>query len=125
MVDIDKAVVARIKKQGKTYELLVDSQAAYDYRKGKSISIRDIIAVDEIFTEAKKGIKPTSKELEQAFGTSDKQAMILDIIKHGDIPISAQQLHTQREDIKKQLITKIHRYTIDSRTGLPHPPQRI
>src|SRR3989344_1265243 len=125
MVDIDKAVTARIKKNGKTYELLVDPVAAQDYRKGKSISIRSITAVDDIFTDARKGIKPSVKELEEAFKTSDIPTIILEIIKHGDIPITSQQLHAQREELRKQIVTKIHRFTIDSRTGLPHPPQRI
>ena len=38
MVSIDKAVVARLKRNGKNFQILVDCEKALEFRKGKNIS---------------------------------------------------------------------------------------
>ena len=125
MVDVDRAVVARMKKSGKTFEILVDAEKAQEFRKGKPVGIWDVVAVEHVFTDVKKGLKASEHELQQIFGTADVEQLFGIIIKQGDVPFTAKQLVQALDEKKKQLIARIHRYAVDSRTGLPHPPQRI
>lgn len=55
MVAVDKAVIARLKSSGETFEILVDPDLALDYRGGKEVDMNDILAVKEIFKDAKRG----------------------------------------------------------------------
>ncbi|HLD39462.1 MAG TPA: ribosome assembly factor SBDS, partial [archaeon] len=80
MTDVNSAVEARIKKQGKQYEILVDCDKALAFKQGKKIALDDIIVTNEIFHEAKRGIKPAEKDLLAAFNTTDFQKIAVLIL---------------------------------------------
>ncbi|MCX6712030.1 MAG: ribosome assembly factor SBDS [Candidatus Woesearchaeota archaeon] len=125
MVDVNKAVIARLKEDGKIFEILVDENKALEYRTGKSVSLSDIIAVDDIFKDVKKGDKASEHDLLSVFKTNDVFKISDEIIKKGDIQLTAQHTAKVREEKRKRIIDLIRRNAIDAKTGLPHPPQRI
>lgn len=125
MVNLDKAVIAKLKKEGKTYEILVDSEKALEFRRGKSVSINDVVATEEIFYDAKKGTKASENELKKLFGTSDKSEICKIIVKEGVVPLTTELTRKELEVKKKQIVDLIHRNVVDPNTGKPHPPQRI
>ncbi|MFH8110099.1 MAG: ribosome assembly factor SBDS, partial [Candidatus Aenigmatarchaeota archaeon] len=63
MVTLDKAIVAKIEKGDKRFEILVDPELAYEYKEKKiqNIDIRKLLAVDNVFKDSKKGM-PASKQ---------------------------------------------------------------
>ena len=125
MVDVDKAVIAKLKKDGKDFEILVDCDKALELKSGKNISLGDILAVDDIFKDVKKGEKASEHDLQNIFKTTDVQKIGAIIIKEGIVQLTKEHLAKQREEKKKQIITIIHRNAVDPKTGIPHPPQRI
>lgn len=125
MVDVDKAVVARLEKNGKTFEILVDCDKALEFKKGKSVSMDDILAVDEIYKDVKKGDKASEHDLKNIFKTTDFIEISKVIIGKGEVQLTREHLAKQRVEIRKQIINMIHRNAVDPKTGLPHPPQRI
>ncbi len=125
MTDITNAVEARIKKQGKQYEVLVDCDKALEFKQGKKIVLDEVLVTNEIFHEAKRGLKPAEKDLLAAFNTTDAQQIATLILKEGEIQLTQKHREKEREEKKKRLIGMIHRQAIDTKTGLPHPPARI
>ena len=125
MVDVDKAVIAKIKKEGKEFEILVDCDKALELRKGKSVGIDDILAVDDIYKDVKKGEKASEHDLKKIFGTDDTRDVAKIIIKQGVVQLTREHLAREREAKRKQIISIIHRDAVDPKTGIPHPPQRI
>ncbi|MBI2499218.1 ribosome assembly factor SBDS [Candidatus Woesearchaeota archaeon] len=125
MVNVDKAVVARLERNGKNFEILVDCDKALDLRNGKSVSIEDVLAVDEIYKDVKKGDKASEHDLQRIFKTTDFIEVSKIIITNGSVQLTREHLAKQREEIRKQVINIIHRNAVDPKTGLPHPPQRI
>lgn len=125
MVNVDKAVVARLEKNGKKFEILVDCDKALELKKGKSISMDDVIAVDAIYKDVKKGDKASEHDLQNIFKTNNVREISKMIITKGTVQLTRDHLAKQREEVKKQIINIIHRNAIDPKTGLPHPPQRI
>ena len=125
MVTIDKSVVAKLKREGKTYEILVDSEKAHEFKKGKNISINDVLVTEEIFYDTKKGMKASETELKKIFGTDDKVEICEKIIKEGMVPLTAELMKKEQEIRRKQIVDMIHRNVVDPKTGKPHPPQRI
>ena len=55
MVDVDKAVIAKIKKKGETFEVLVDCDKALDFKEGKA-TLDEALATEEVFKDSKKGL---------------------------------------------------------------------
>lgn len=125
MVNINDAVIAKLKREGKSYEIFVDCENALALRKGQSISIGDVVATEEIFYDAKKGTRASENELGKVFGTDDKFEICKIIIMKGNVPLTAKIMREELEAKRKQIVASIHRNVIDPKTGHPHPPQRI
>ncbi len=133
MVRVEDAVIARIKvpdpvkksHSGEVFEILVDPELALEFRSGKSVSLRDVLAVDRIFSDARKGTEASGQKLKQFFNTSNADEVATQILKKGDVPVTAKQKEKQREQKRNQIIALIHRNAVDPKTKLPHPPQRI
>ena len=125
MVDVDRAVVARLDKEGCHFEILVDADKALELRKGKSVSVWDVVAVEDVFKDAKKGLKASTNDVKRIFGTDNVEEVFLRIIKDGHVPVTSKHLAQEREEKRKKLVAIIHRNAVDPRTGVPHPPQRI
>jgi ribosome maturation protein SDO1 len=125
MVSLDRAVVARLKKGGEEFEILVDPYLARDLKEGKDVNFEDLLAAEEVFKDAKKGTRASSDDLQKAFGTTDIYKIARKIIEEGEVQITAEQRKEMLEMKKKQIVTFISRNTVDPRTGAPHPPSRI
>ena len=125
MVDVDRAVIAKLNIGGKEFEILVDCDKALELRGGKSVAMDDILAVDDIFKDVKKGEKASEHDLQRLFGTIDVREVGKIIITKGVVQLTKEHLAKQREEKRKKIINIIHRNAVDPKTGLPHPPQRI
>ncbi len=125
MVSLEKAVIARLRRGGEEFEILVDPYLARDLKEGKEVDFEDLLAVEEVFKDAKKGERASHDELQKIFGTVDVKAIARKIIEEGEVQITAEQRKEMLEAKKKQIITFISRNAVDPRTGAPHPPSRI
>ena len=123
MVNIDDAVVAKLKIGANVFEILVDCENALELRKGKDIDLDDILATDDIFKDVKNG--EHASNLMKFFNTEDKKEIAKKIIKEGEIQLTSEYKKKLRDKKRKQIVNNIHRNAVDPNTGLPHPPQRI
>ena len=54
MVSLDNAVVARLEKGGKRYEILVDPELVDQFKSDpSSVSLDDLLATDEVWHDAR------------------------------------------------------------------------
>ncbi len=125
MVNVDKAIIARYDHSGMHFEILVDCDKALDYREGKIDNLDDVLATKDIFKDVKKAEHSPESELLKVFKTSDAKEIAITIIKKGEIQLTTEHKAKLREEKRKQIVALIHRNAIDSKTGHPHPPQRI
>ena len=117
--------IARIERRGETYEILVDPDKALKYRLGERLPISKIVVYEEVYKDAKKGIRVGEDALKKAFGTTDFMKIAEIILREGIVQVTAEQRRRLIEEKKKQIIDFISKNAIDPRTNLPHPPQRI
>lgn len=125
MVDLDKAMVAHIKKDGEQFEIMVDPDLALQYRKGEKKDLNNILAVEEVFKDAKKGERHKSSALQKAFKTEDIFQITETILKEGTLALTTDQRRRMLEERKKEVAALIAREAIDPRTGAPHTLLRI
>ncbi len=123
MISIEDAVIAKIRKEGKEFQILVDCEKAMDLRKGEGINISEILAVEEIFKDARKG--ESASGLVQTFGTKDISEIAEIIIKEGEVQLNTKYRKKLTEEKQKQVISKISAYAMDPRTKNPIPEKRI
>lgn len=125
MTTLEEAVIARLEYYGEHFEILVDPDMAADFKRGESIKIEDILAVEEVFKDAKKGDKASEDAMMKAFKTTDPLEAAVIIIKKGQVQLTAQQRREMQAEKRKKIIATITREAINPQTKLPHPARRI
>ena len=126
MVSMDDAVIARLEKGGKRYEVLVDPDLVNIWKgDNESVSLDDLLATDEVWHDVKNGERPTVEKLEAVFGTTELETCVVKIINEGSIQLTTVQRKKMIEDKTRQVIADICMLGIDPQTKMPHPPQRV
>ena len=117
--------LARIKKIGKNFEIIVDLDSALKFKKGENIDIDEILQSEGVFYDSKKGLHASAEDLNEAFGSTDIRVIAEKIIKQGEIQLTQEHRDKEREDKIKQVIEFLSRNAINPATNQPHTPERI
>lgn len=127
MISLDDAVTARLESHGAEFEVLVDPDAALAIRRGEfDGDIEDVIAAEDVFEDASRGDRPSEDDLLTVFDTTDPLEIIPEVIKRGEIQITAEQRREMQERKRRQLINRISRNAVNPQMdNAPHPPERI
>ncbi|MDT7864868.1 MAG: ribosome assembly factor SBDS [Thermoproteota archaeon] len=118
-------VVAKYVSKGEKFEIIVDSELAWEYRLGKRTSLENVLISDTVYKDANKGERATTASLQKVFGTTDIMKIADIIIKKGDLPITAERRNKLIEENRKKIISIITKNCIDTRTNAPLPPSRV
>ncbi|MCU4740314.1 ribosome assembly factor SBDS [Halobacteria archaeon AArc-m2/3/4] len=127
MISLDEAVTARLESHGARFEVLVDPDAALAIKRDEfDGDLEEVIAAEDVFEDASRGDRPAENDLEDVFDTTDPLEIIPEVIKRGEIQITADQRREMQEQKRKQLINKITRNAVNPQMdNAPHPPERI
>ncbi len=87
--------------------------------------MKNILVVEEIFKDARKGERQSPSKIEKAFGTQDIYAVLKEILEKGDVQLTTEQKRKMMEEKRKAIIAYISQNAIDVRTNAPVPPLRI
>jgi len=118
-------VVAKYSQDGENFEIIVDSELAYEFLQNKKKDLRNVLAVEEIYKNAKTGERQSEEKIRKIFGTTDVYKVAEVILRKGEVPITTEQRRKMVEEKRKRIIEIISKNSIDPRTNAPHPPQRI
>ncbi len=124
-VDVDKAVVCRLKHSGRKFEILVDPKKALEFKKGGNIDLNDILAYPSIYKDVSSTDIVPDHDLQKIFGTIDVFKIAEKIIQKGELQLTTEQRKEMTEQKKIRIAEIISKRGINPRTNAPHPPQRI
>jgi len=123
-VDLD-AVVIGLQKGHLRFELLVDPNLAFDYRRGEDIPLEDILKSYHIYEDAKRGEHATETLVKDAFGSNEIFDIAPEIIKQGEFRLTHEQRDQLIAEKTETIIDHIAKRAMNPQTGHPHPPDRI
>jgi ribosome maturation protein SDO1 len=121
----DKYTTARITAGGEHFEILVKPNLALDYKMGKVTPLTQILAIEEVYSDASKGTRASAEKLQKVFGTTEPVKIAEEIMKRGELQLTTDQRRQLVEDKRKAIVSFISKNCIDPRSGAPHPPLRI
>ena len=124
-ISVEKAVIARITKAGEKFEILVDPELALQVKSGKEVKKEDLLAVEEVYTDSKKGLKPTGELINKTFGTNSIEEIAKKIIKDGDVQLTTEQRKKMLDEKEKAIASIISKQGINPQTNAPNPSERI
>lgn len=127
MISLEDAVTARLESHGARFEVLIDPDAALEIKREEfDGELEDVIAAEDVFEDASRGDRPAETDLEAVFETTEPLEVIPEVIKRGEIQITAEQRREMQEQKRKQLINTIARNAVNPQMDdAPHPPERI
>ena len=115
--------LARIKKAGKNFEIVVNLEDALKFKKGEVSFIE--AEGDKIFSDSKKGHLASNSDLKQAFGTDDVNEIAKKIVKSGEVLLTQEHRDEEKEKKFRQVIDFLSKNAIDPKTGNLHTSERI
>lgn len=118
-------MVARLEVGGKRFEVLVNPDLAFDYKQGRDVNLEDLVISDAVYTDLRRGLRASPELLRRVFGTDDVVKIAAEIVRRGELQLTAEQRRKLIEAKRRQLINYIARNAIDPKTKLPIPPARI
>lgn len=125
MIPIDKAVSVKYVKGKMHFEVLVDAELANKFKAGQNVDLNDVLAIDEVFLDSRKGLRASKKDLQEAFDTTDREEAIAKIIKEGKIYSTEAQRDKVHDDKWEKLVATISTSAVDGKTNLPIPQKTI
>lgn len=117
--------IARLKKGGHNFEVVVNPDKAILYKEGNLKDISEVIKYDKVFADAQKGQLATENIFADIFKTNDNLEICKFIIKNGQIHITAEKRKQEIERKKKRIIVMLQKNGVDPRTDIPHTISRI
>jgi len=116
---------ARIKKAGKHFEILVDLDAAIEFKKAGTGSAGTFLEIDTIFENAKQGDKASHDDLSEAFGTTDVAVIAEKITKDGEVLVSQEHRDAEQDKRFNQVVDFLSQNAIDPKSGNPITIERL
>ncbi len=117
--------LARLRKNGYTFEVVVDPDLAIEFRKGKKVDIREVLKSEHIFSDAQKGDLAPQKMTKDLFGTEDELEVARIILENGEIQLTPEYREKLIEVKRKAIADIISSNAVDPRTKLPYSQKRI
>ncbi|MCK5625262.1 ribosome assembly factor SBDS, partial [Candidatus Bathyarchaeota archaeon] len=114
-----KHTTARMSLAGEHYEILVNPDAALNFKLGRTKNSSNILVIDTIFTDASKGLRSSENKLRETFGTDDTSKIAEIILKRGELQLTTDQRRGLIEEKRKQIVAFISRNCMDPRTSFP------
>ena len=120
-----KFTTVKLTIAGEHFEILVNPDSALSFKQGRDVELSSVIAVDEVYSDANKGLRAGSEKLKLHFGTDDHSKAAVEVLKRGQLNLTQEQRKRLTEEKRRAVIALISKNFVDPRTTLPHPPLRI
>jgi len=117
--------LARLKKNGRKFEIVIDPDRAIDFIEGKIEDIRDVLIAERIFEDVQKGIFTPKADLDLVFPNIETLDIAKIILTKGELQLSAKYRDEKQVEKRRAIIETIHRNSINPTNNLPHPLTRI
>jgi ribosome maturation protein SDO1 len=116
---------ARVTKEGKHYEILVDLDEAMKVKKGEDgANLASAVLTDAIFNNLKGGENASDADLEKNFGTTEMMEVAEKIIKSGEVVQTTESMKADQDQKYKQVVDFLSKNAV-SPEGRPYTPDRI
>jgi len=90
-VRLTNVAYVRLNKNGKRFEIAAYRNKVLSYRNKVETDLSQVLQIDTVFTNVTKGLLANSKDLIEAFGTSDQILVCKEILDKGELQVSEQE----------------------------------
>ncbi len=122
---MDGMVIARFESHGHDFEIILEADYVNDGKSDEWSDILEHMPSEVVFTDARKGERASTDDMNEVFATENVKDIAIDIMKNGNVQLTTEQRRQMQDEKRKQVIATIVREAMNPQTKTPHPPQRI
>ncbi|KAM0790599.1 hypothetical protein ACM66B_004464 [Microbotryomycetes sp. NB124-2] len=120
VIKLTNVSVVRLKKGGKRFEIACYKNTVKAWRSGAQTDLSEVIQIDNVFSNVSKGAVSPSDDLQKCFGTTDRQQVMLEILKKGELQVGEKERQAELEDVRREIATEVASRCVDPATKRPH-----
>ncbi|KAF8349863.1 Shwachman-Bodian-diamond syndrome protein [Amanita rubescens] len=120
-IKLTNVSIVKLKKGGKRYEIACYKNKVQEWRTGVETSLDDVLQISNVFTNVSKGEVAKSGDLQKAFGTTDINEIVKEILKKGEMQVGEKEREHDLSSLRKEIATMVSEKCVDPATQTPYP----
>ncbi|CDR45662.1 CYFA0S19e01530g1_1 [Cyberlindnera fabianii] len=124
-IKLTNVSLVRMKKGKKRFEVACYQNKVQDWRSGVEKDIDEVLQIPQVFLNVSKGQVAPNEDLQKAFGSTDTDKIILEILQKGEIQLSEKERQAKNSQIQAEVLQIISTKCINPKTKKRYPPTMI
>ncbi|GFR52568.1 hypothetical protein Agub_g15160, partial [Astrephomene gubernaculifera] len=117
--------VVRLKKGGERFEIACYKNKVGDWRSGIEKDLDEVLQTTAIFHNVGKGVVAKDRELQVAFGTTERKTICLEILARGELQVSDKERKLEFEHLFKDVAGVLVEKCVNPATNRPYTASMI
>ncbi|CEP24914.1 unnamed protein product [Cyberlindnera jadinii] len=124
-IKLTNVSLVRMKKGKKRFEIACYQNKVQDWRSNVEKDLDEVLQIPQVFLNVSKGQVAPNEDLQKAFGTTDTDKIILEILQKGEIQLSEKERQAKNSQVQAEVLQIISTKCINPRTKKRYPPTMI
>uniref|UniRef100_A0A060T3C1 Ribosome maturation protein SDO1 n=1 Tax=Blastobotrys adeninivorans TaxID=409370 RepID=A0A060T3C1_BLAAD len=120
-IKLTNVSMVRMKKAKKRFEIACYQNKVQDWRKGLEKDLDEVLQIPQVFVNVSKGQVANNDDLKAAFGTTDQNTIILEILKKGELQVGGKERQAQADQVKSEMLQIIADKCVNPNNKRPYP----
>lgn len=119
-IKLTNVSVVRLRKGGKRFEVACYKNKVMDWRSGAETDLDEVVQIESVFSNVSKGAAAPHGDLQKAFGTTDMQAIIKEILKRGELQVGEKERNQELGSSWREIVTQVCEKCVDPTSQRPY-----
>jgi ribosome maturation protein SDO1 len=124
-IKLTNVSIVRLRKAGKRFEIACYKNKVMDWRSGTETDLDEVIQIENIFSNVSKGALVPQEDLKKAFGSTNVQEIIHEILKKGELQVGEKERNHELSTTWKEIVTLVCEKCVDPGSQRPYPSGMI
>ncbi|KAJ2928908.1 hypothetical protein H1R20_g8354, partial [Candolleomyces eurysporus] len=119
-IKLTNVAIVRLKKGGKRFEIACYKNKVQEWRTGVETNLDDVLQISNVFVNVSKGEVAKTGDLQKAFGKTDVEAIVAEILKKGEVQVNEKEREHDLTSLRKEIATLVAEKCVDPETQRPY-----
>ncbi|KAJ7226086.1 SBDS protein C-terminal domain-containing protein [Mycena pura] len=120
-IKLTNVSIVRLKKGGKRFEIACYKNKVQEWRTGVETNLDDVLQISNVFMNVSKGELAKTNDLQKAFGKSDVEEIVKEILKKGEVQVNEKERDHDLGALRREIATLVAEKCEEPATGRPYP----
>lgn len=119
-IKLTNVSIVRYRKGGKRFEIACYKNKVMEWRSGVEKDLGEVMQIDNVFLNVSKGQAANKDDLLKCFKTEDRNAIILEILKKGELQVGEKERASMLEGMYRDIATTVAEKCVNPETKRPY-----